>query len=49
VPQAFEFAERFSKLATSNALLLLDDRFLKVAPKDLKTSKGNLAGFEIRQ
>jgi hypothetical protein len=49
VPKAFEFAESFSKLATSGALLLLDDRFLRVAPKAFENQQGQSPRVEIRQ
>ncbi len=33
MPKAFDFAESFSKLPSSNPLHLLDDRYLDVAPR----------------
>jgi hypothetical protein len=42
-PKAFEFAESFSKLASSNPLLQLDDRFLGVAPRAFENRQGAIS------
>jgi hypothetical protein len=43
--KVFEFAESFSKLASSNPLLLLVKRFLRVAPRAFATSQGQSCRF----
>jgi hypothetical protein len=39
-PKASEFAEILSKLASSNPLLLLDNRCLRVAPRAFENRQG---------
>jgi hypothetical protein len=39
-PKAFEFAEIFSKPASSNPLLLLDNRCLRFAPRVFENRQG---------